>query len=57
VLRALERVGIGSAKLRAVVGEELRDRQQSILDRWLQGQKLGLEVVMELDSPRHLYSR
>jgi len=56
VLRSLERIGVGSPKLRAIVRKQLGHGEQRILDILLEGQKLDLESILEFDVPSHEYS-
>lgn len=51
-LRTFERVGIGPAKLWAVVGQQLGDGDQGDRNFALVGQNLSFEGCMELDFPR-----
>jgi len=56
VLRALQRIRVRPSKLWTILGQQLGDGEQRVLDGLLKGQKLRLEGVMEFDFPSHLYS-
>ncbi len=54
VLRSLERVRVWTTKLRTIVGQQLGDGEQSVLDIMLQREKLRLERVFEFNFPSHI---